>query len=412
MSPDRESPTSLSEGKLLSKSRLIGAALLVLIGGAAFKDRIQSCLGLEEPTSPAASETYIPQKDELPPSPEKPNPLANPIFSPDQSELPFVECGVNLDKYAPPAAEGVIIDSHFAPGNKKTILYIADQHVDPNLGPHQEESVLAQKQQFAILQHLVGFGKKFPIVFENWLKGLDLRVGLQLNRTPELTQILDEQDPKKKMELIQKSIGSPLTPSTILTLLAYPQFIPVGSVNAKEFARMNSIYQEYMNVLDATTYPDQLLCGENSPLTLQASRVKFEKGQKSGPEVDCYCGYRRQMEEVVDGFEANRFEEAPKQEVSSALEYPSDFIIIVAGVNHVQKSLELMKGAPVNYVVVSPRATEKTTRQVISTRPVRPKTLPDNKAGTCGRWEREQAAAEAKEKEAARKSFQKWLDEE
>lgn len=335
-------------------------------------------------------------------------------------EFPHMERFSLLD-YAPPA-EGVIIKSQLVDVRGKTVIFIPDAHPNPGMSPELlVEARQVQREVTALIEDLIQRYGKTPVVLENWPKGLtandvkerpDDGGGDDFDRDFEMVRrIAQEPNSAKRKTMASEAAANTLTPAGMLLMVTYQdEMIPLGSTTQEETEAVLESASQFGIMDRALRSPEEFMCtsetGENTGLTLRQAMARFEKTGTKRPKnaVDCYCQFRQSAMAIREDFIQDRFIDAPRREVFAALDYEGGegFVVIVAGMNHLQEGLRLLDEARVNYLVLSPQ-TVAGRCPVYMREPAAPPEIPlkDDVRGTCANWERKQAV-----------EFQKWLMEE
>ncbi len=309
------------------------------------------------------------------------------------------ESGNRLNEYTPPP-EGVIVKKSIKLENRKTVIYIADEHpismADRQKSPRAFQ---AQRELYLIIEDLVRKYGKVPVVLENWPIGLTTSHILETNgevfaetsQDPDgvMKRIVAERDLSQRASIARNSVGNNIVPGSMFAMLAYPdRVIPVGSVTMEELQRIDVLDKAFFQVAQITEHPSEVQCG--GALNFSQARDAFRKGKRTRNIVDCYCAVRDKILAIVDAFMEDRAVLAPKREMISAFsvldQENSDFVVVVGGLNHVPESLRLLDGeSDVNYIVVSPKALGEHFPKALTVSGFPVIEFEDDKDGTCER---------------------------
>lgn len=322
------------------------------------------------------------------------------------------------EQYTPPA-EGTIVKSRFDPRFKKTILYFPDAH--PVSGAAEMLNIHAKKVQRELLKLVLDLIQKVgrvPVVLESWPVGAGVEA---LKETPPEAAAEDEDfrriyeiarnpDAKERKRIVDKIVGTTLTPVGMALMTAYQdECIPLGSETSYDDTTDSlELVNEMQRLQDMSTHPDDFECIANhplkKPLTLGAAMRAFRTKRRSLEAVSCYCLFREMMNDAGERLIRTRYMEAAQKETAAALRYPGQFVVVIAGTNHVAVTLQILEDQPVNYLVIEPRSLGIPREQYLKD-PQRPPLLPDDAQGTCER------VAEV-QRQRTLDALGKWLDSE
>lgn len=340
--------------------------------------------------------------------------------------------GYNFKDYEPPKEFGsrIPLDREFVPG-RKTVVYIVDQHPDPRFSGEEaiREGKLVQRQLFFMLKDILDRAGTLPVVTENWpyeLEGMSfgqlgetIGDGLSPGERGVLLQMFQTDDLGEKMRLASENVGKDAVVGGMYMMAASPRVKALGSVNAAEISGILASVNNLSNAQYALDHPESVLCEPpDGKLNFAEASRRFNKGDKSSKVVDCFCAVRLEIEEIVRGFAQDRFVDAPRREVERALNFDGDFVVVVAGLNHLKEALRRLVSEDVNVVLLSPNGLSAKFPAALSADPEMPDITPkDDKNGTCAKNEarlRELARKAAEQELIARQKAQdealtKWL---
>lgn len=291
----------------------------------------------------------------------------------------------NPETYEPPE-EGVIIQPHIVSPDARTVIYIPDMHAPAQMEtgnleqlPSPAFTLQTQKEIYRIAQTLLQYTGEIPFVQENWPIGMTVQdvqqfpmiTGMPNEQTYKILRtIAREQDKNMRRRIAEKYIGESNVPAGQLFLMAHQErVIPLGGTTREDLVRSESIFSKWMGTLAALQGSDSpLLCPEESALRVSEAAQLFLRGQTSQRVKNCYCQTLNTGKVFYDIYVQDRQVWAPEREIGQALSYEGQakFILVIAGVNHLSKSIELMRdNENVNYLVVSPKSIEAIARAAI-----------------------------------------------
>ncbi len=295
--------------------------------------------------------------------------------------------------YSPPAEFGSIVKRKIDPTVQKTIIYVLDSHpqrID------DLESVNIQKDLYYIFKDYIAKYGTLSMVIENWLNGAeadDYNLDNLNNAYDDphlgnglIQELIKEKDFSKRQALVEENLGKTIVPAGMFAMFAYPELKPIGSVNQFQLEMINRSMEGMGLAQLALEYPQHFPCDETNTFSLADARYSLERGVHSQEVVNCYCGVRSYLSYVIPAFMNGRFVEAPRREIKAAIDNENDVVMVVAGVNHLPMSLELMDKEDVNYLVVSPKSLSSAIPTSLKELPVLGN-LPDDSQGTCKKFQ-------------------------
>jgi len=317
---------------------------------------------------------------------------------------------IDWEHYAPPP-EGVVLERFVKPNNKKTILYLPNEHPVTSSPINEDDkddfrTIRVQRQLYFIVADLVERGLKIALVRENRLE----------DKTPQ--QLREEIDNIGKPHFVfervlnQWEIGlyqliaafreNPRVPRKKLTnvlikewridanaalIATFPEeIVPIGCMSHEDMARderLSAMIRDWNEKIFTLQCP-------NAPLALSEAAMKFIQGNKAKEVVDCYCGVKQQGTRLKEVFANERQVIAAKKEIKRALEYKGaeECTAVISGVTHLHEALRALRARQdVNYLVVAPKAIETEARLNL-VEPINTSLrFPDSEDGTCAQWE-------------------------
>ena len=316
------------------------------------------------------------------------------IRSSPKSERP--KENFDFQKYIPPN-EGVIVKSDFNPTNKKTIIYIPDHHANKNLPKSMWPLILkANREQYFILVDLLNKYGKVPLALESWLNGFNIDDAKKPDALKVLPQdLLSTNSFEKRKQIALNKLNTRLVRGARVFLATYQDdAIPIGTVSPEEFTQIvesEQLMNNYINYLDD---PSQFTCAD---MSMDQVEVKFSENEKTSAVIDCYCKLHAvgvQMKDIL----FNRVRKIARQEIRSAAAYDHQYIVVVAGTQHLPEAMREMKKQNVNYHVVFPKSLAPIAESLLSKDyaakdPATVKTgVPDDNEKTCEHWAQQNPA--------------------
>lgn len=391
-------PTTENDERVISRRGvLLGALALGVAGVAAMAKGVS---GIDPLVSPKIEDEVVPEpRFESEPEPE-------PVKKPFEVD------------YQPNADVAQIVAKKLKPGAKRTIIYIADRHADDG----DPNGMRCQSEIYAVLEELVGKYDRLPLVIENWIKGAGTTDFSRVIDDESLLGIMREQDLKKRQEMAKNAVGTSSVPVGMYAMVSWPNMVPIGPLTMAELIEVSSGIENIQQVGAVLNDPSLVVCPDDEKITYADAIKHFskEKGKAKKGIVDCYCDVRRRLRDMADGFFNDRLVNVPKKEIAAVVDHfntsDDDFVVVVAGSNHIPESVKSMDALDVNYIVVSPKcisdrfpvALTETVRVDID------KHFPDSK-GVCAGLEpdlvkrEEEQRRRAEEKRA--QALQQWLME-
>lgn len=312
--------------------------------------------------------------------------------SPTIPSKPFKTPSKTLESFQISPEYGRMMNRYFDPKNTKTIIYIVDQHA---LSLDDVKGMEIQRKLYGIFEEIIRTQGVLPMVVE------DLPADIQPNQITEdtirslgggeiLSEILRESDPVKKQIMARKFVGTVPVPAGMFAMLACSEMVTIGSVthedNAKTLKLMDGILLADRILKD----PSSVNCA-HSDFSLEEAMDRFLDGSQDGQILRCYCDVRHRIHQAIEDFSKDRFEVAPRKEMEAAFRYlqtSGDFVVVVAGLNHLPASMSLMKNASVNRIVIAPSELVSEFPQAMTSVSKKfPPTLPDRKDEACRKWE-------------------------
>lgn len=336
------------------------------------------------------------ERDDIPPAEDG---VDRRSLQPEQGEaVPQNDQERKFNEYTPPP-EGVIVKKFFKSGNRKTVIYIADEHpIDGADKQKLPKAFNAQRELYFIIEDIVRKYGQVPLVLENWPIGLTTQhiveakgdTFIEAGQDPDgvMKRIIGERDFSKRAEISHQSVGNNIVPGSMFAMLSYPdKVIPIGSVTMQELEELDALTRSFFSSSSAIDHPSEVKC--SNTLTFAQAKDAFEKGKRGKSVVDCYCAVRHEVLAIVEAFFNDRLVLSPRREMVSALtvfDSGSDFAVIAAGINHIPESLKLLdERGDINYIVVSPRSIQDAFPRALTTPIVPTINLEDDKDGTCAR---------------------------
>lgn len=293
-------------------------------------------------------------------SAERSSPTSAPpvLFTPDVPPISPVTVAVasqNIDQYELPPQYGKVIDRYFDPKNSKTIVYIADRHA-LNMNPI---GLSVQRDIYYILEDILKRQGALSLLIEDLSTEVGMNNLLEQAMSVDLDGVLkrisSEKDPTRRQALARAALGKYDIPATLFALLAYPEIVPLGSVTLEDNLKTNAQIDAVMLVDQILKNPSMANCpdGEN----LGNVSGAFFDGSHDQKVLDCYCGMREKMNQVLNNFSHDRFVNSPRKEMDRAFAYLDaghSFVVVVAGTNHMPEAMRMMRQRSVNRIVIAP----------------------------------------------------------
>lgn len=326
-----------------------------------------------------------------------------------------------IEKYIPPAELGRVVAEKFDPKVTKTIIYFADRHpmsTDDSVGMN------VQSELYGMFEDIIERYGKLPMVIENWPDGIDYSTspievvaGLFQDIGADgnfVATLMAEPDFAKRREMLRGVVGKDIVPAGMYAMLSRKELVPLGSINPYEAVEVNQGIREMSFVNTVISDPSAVVCENNLEMKFAEAQRKFLEGKRSKAIVDCYCGTRLRVRNILDKFVHDRTVLAPGRECEAAARYlidGGDFVIIVAGTNHIPESLRFMERAGVNYTVIAPKGIAKNFPAAL-TQIVKPDVdFADDANGTCAKLEpAHRAKLEAEAEARMRKQIEALME--
>lgn len=316
----------------------------------------------------------------------------------------------SLEQYEVPPRYGKVVDRYFDPKNTRTVVYIADHHA---LGGGQRGAD-TQRDIYLILEDIIRSQQSLPLVIEELPIGVEITdiisIFLQSGGSDAelLRSIIQEPNIHKRQAMARDAVGKSNIPAPMFAIFARPEVIPLGSSPQDGVDRYTELWNGMLAATRILHDLSVIKCPEGD-MDLAAAQKKFLGGSKNKNIIACYCDIRARIDRALRDFEHSRFVEAPRNEMNAAFQYlqgGNDFVVVVAGVNHLPESMRIMKERSVNRIVIAPNqisgAFPAALEEVIQKFPP---TLPDREDQACDRWERNREANEQRERGEAIKKF-------
>lgn len=386
--PGRSRETGGIHSPLLNpRAAVVAAGVLLAVSAmlGAFKDRVRGVV--DEDTAAGAAPTPA-------------------LRSPER---------VDLRSYFPPPQHGVIVRPFESFGGQKKIIYVVDEHP---MQMTDHTALTAQRDLYWILRDMIIKFGKVPVVFENLPIGVTAadmaampaedKAAMDIDGSGDFARVFGISNLGERRMIAEEMVGKSLMPAGMFAMAAHREIIPIGSTTPDEAVLVGQQAIDQQALIHALGHRDEVPCDDRGRLNLDLASRAFERGDRSSSVVDCYCGVRAQMDGVVSEFLQDRYVEAPRREISAAAGYPGDFVVVIAGLHHLHRSMQLMGDNGLDFMVVAPRSLEHRFPDAFGP-PTRPVTLPDDALGTCAQFE---ARALEQLRRQQSDALMKWLMEE
>lgn len=317
--------------------------------------------------------------------------------------------------YMPPSEHGVIVRPFESFGGGKRIIYVVDEHP---MDMSNATALRSQREIYFLLRDMIAKFGQVPVVLENLPIGVtaadmaampaEAKAKMDMDDTGTFVRVFGTSNLGERRMIAEEMVGKSLMPAGMLAMGAHREIIPIGSTTPDEAALIGRQLFDQEALMHALAHRDEVPCDDRGRLNLDLASSAFERGDRLPSVVACYCGVRAQMEGVVSEFLRDRYELAPRREISAAAGYPGDFVVVIAGLHHLHRSMELMKDNGLGFTVVAPRSLEGRFPEAFGP-PGRPVTLLDDEAGTCAGYE---AAAVEQLRRQQAEALMKWMMEE
>lgn len=318
----------------------------------------------------------------------------------------------NLETYTPPK-EGVIIAQRVKNPEKRTVLYLPDQHpykTRPIIEDNQWFTALkVQQELYFIVKDLIERGIQVPLMIEHWESGQTLaeyqqylasldRPALEENGKVAILKILQEKDLIRRKILTEEyALGhGPVLAGDVLAA-TYPEtIVPFGLKSADSNDKSDRLGLRFRQFVHAHSHPETAQCTDvtGTIATLREVLRRFVGGvDRSASTVDCYCSFRQNADVAVKEFFHERTVVVAQKEIDEVMAYKgnSNVVVVIAGSGHMSEAVNTLEQHDVNYFVIAPRAIETVAREQLETGLSLPKEmLRDDEAGTCRSWEGEE----------------------
>ncbi len=232
--------------------------------------------------------------------------------------------------YSPPT-QADIVETNIEPDNQKTVIYIADYHktsYDDELGKK------VQKEIYAVVNDLVKTYQHLDIAAETWAIGNNFEDFTdKLRNDHPFRRYHQNQNSKQVTERLIDRTSAPISP--IIFGHFQTQVNPIGTVSKQDTESIDAFAK------DLKRYS-------------KLKQQQIEYCQDETP-TECYCA-AQEFEQQVNTKLDKRLEDIPKQEVRQALTTTKDFVVLIAGISHLQNGLPEIKQNNANFIVVSPKS--------------------------------------------------------
>ncbi len=251
-------------------------------------------------------------------------------------------------------------------------------------------SIAVQRDLYYIFKDFIAQYAHLPMVIENWPKGVKAEDFNSGNFDDEvdphlgnglMKKILSEEDLNERQKIVEANLGNTIVPAG---MFSFAEFEPIGSVTQSQLHSVHRSIEDVNFAQFIIDYPQDVPCNKDNSFNLGAARDRFLGANLNQEVVECYCGLREYLRQTVPRFFNDRFVKAPEREIDAAMDYDKEFVVVVAGMNHLPQSLKIMDEQELNYVIVSPASLDEKIPKVLDDLPrFEIESFPDDTTETC-----------------------------
>ncbi len=277
------------------------------------------------------------------------------------------------NSYQPPS-QGIIWKNKVIAPEKKTIIYIPDQHAKEK---EDKDSIRIQKEIFDIIESAIKTYGHAYLVSEGGVQynddpEINFKKGLIASAWDDFESIAIESDIETRKKLALKKVGISDIGSCVDYLGAVFQegltVIPSHSPE-EEVENIGSVFGELIERVIETNISCEFTEVAPYPVGMLEARLRtlnhFDGGKKysdptypiySDALLDCFCASSELLNMTRKEFVDHRVRKASKLEIEKAITSPLPFVFVVAGCAHLPEAIKIIESHELNYIIVRPKS--------------------------------------------------------